>query len=122
MFFPHYSSDSKFFPNSKAHKENEEEVVNRSYRLWECKWRFFFSLKVKVSMQCNLLSWTWCVSSCSFNLKSDRSKRQVRKSEGIHVSSVSQRHLRTGGLHPALGLDLMGAGYLEMGLRRSCPC
>lgn len=40
----------------------------------------------------------------------------MKKSEWIHVYFVSQRYLRTGDLHSALGLDLMGAGCLEMGL------
>lgn len=35
MFFFHYSSYSKFFPYSKAHKETEKEGVNSSYTLWE---------------------------------------------------------------------------------------
>ena len=78
-------------------------------------------LFTSVSLQ-HSISWRWCICSCSFSLEPNKSRRPVRKSEWIHVSFVSQRYMATGGLHPALGLDLMVASCLGKCLSWSYLC
>lgn len=67
------------------------------YEIYCSQGKFLFK---SVSLQ-HSICWRWCICSCSFSLKSNKSRRPVRKSEWIHVSFVSQRYVATWGLHPA---------------------
>lgn len=89
-------------PHSKYYRKNWKGEAK--YEIYCSQGKFLFK---SVSLQ-HSICWRWCICSCSFSLKSKKSRRPVRKSEWIHVSFASQRYVATWGLHPAGSRGCLG--------------